>query len=572
MSTVKPLCPYLQGACTFPGATASRLVVKFLRTIAVSAFAVSLFSVHAVSSDFAESLFKAAEKAERAGDTLHAYLLYSRAAAADPHNVAYAAKKTALRGIATLSTTEELGPDPAIPDPDAIDDAADATDAPPDVDADPEDTARDRLDARKALPPPRLVASPEKMDFNLKGDARTIFEKVGAAYDINIVFEADYQPLPALTFRMNEAGYRDALRGLEAVTDSFLVPLGPKVVLVARDTAPKRAQYEPVIVDSIPIPERLSIQDAQELLQAVNATLETRHISLDPAKHAIIIRDKQSKVMAARHILETLSRARPQIEVEVDLLETDKTSSLNYGMNLPNDLSLVNFSNFLHNSVSIPSGVQNILQFGGGATLLGLGITTASAFATVANASSENLLKAQVVALDGQPTSLLIGDHYPIVTNAYIGNTSNTPGQVFTPPPTINYEDLGLVLKITPSIHDDDEVTLEIDAAYKVLGASTAIGIPIISNRKFTGKVRLKDGEWAVIAGLVSSTHSDSLTGYAGLGRIPFLRRLFGQSDIEKDSTEVLLVLKPHIMNLPPWDFPNRTIWMGTDTRPLTVF
>jgi general secretion pathway protein D len=545
--------------------------VKFLRTIAVSAFALALFSIPAASSDFAESLFKAAEKAERAGDTLHAYLLYSRAAAADPNNVAYAAKKTALRGIATLSAREELGDDPALPDPDAMDDDDDA-DAPPAPDADPEDTARDRLDARKALPPPRLIASPDKMDFNLKGDARMIFEKVGAAYDFRIVFEPDYQGLPALTFRMNEAGYLDALRGLEAVADSFVVPLGPKVVLVARDTAPKRAQYEPVIIDSIPIPERLSIQDAQELMQAVNTTLETRHISLDPAKHALIIRDKQSKVMAARHILETLSRARPQIEVEVDFLETDKTSSLNYGMNLPNEFSLVNFSSFLHNSASIPSGISNILQFGGGTTLLGIGITNATAFATIANATSQNLLKAQIVALDGQLASLLVGDHYPIVTNAYIGNTSNTPGQVFTPPPTINYEDLGLVLKITPSIHDGDEVTLDVDAEFKVLGASTAVGIPIISNRKFTGKVRLKDGEWAVIAGLVSTTNSDSLTGFAGIGRIPFLRRLFGQTTIEKDRTDVLLVLKPHLMNLPPWDFPNQTIWMGTDTRPLTVF
>jgi type II secretory pathway component GspD/PulD (secretin) len=241
-------------------------------------------------------------------------------------------------------------------------------------------------------------------------------------------------------------------------------------------------------------------------------------------------------------------------------------------MNLPNELSIVNFSSFLHNSVSIPSGLSNILQFGGGTTLLGVGVTQATAFATIANATSNNLLHANVVALDGQPTSLLVGDHYPIVTNAYIGNTSNTPGQVFTPPPTINYEDLGLVLKITPSIHDGDEVTLDISAEYKVLGASTAVGIPIISNRKFTGKVRLKDGEWAVIAGLVSTTNSDSLTGYAGIGRIPFLRRLFGQTDIEKDRTDVLLVLKPHLMNLPPWDFPNQTIWMGTDTRPLTVF
>jgi general secretion pathway protein D len=547
-------------------------MVKFIRTVAVSAFAIALCCAPARAFDLAESLFKAGEKAERAGDTFHAYLLYARAAAADPHNATYAAKKTALRGIAMLTAREELGPDPAGPDPDGpgssdfvSDDDANGADA----DAD----ARDLRDARQALAVPHLIALPEKKTFDLKGDARSIFEKVAGAYEINVVFDADYQAVAPFTFRMNDADYREALRGLEAASDSFLVPIGPKLALVSRDTTAKRAEHEPVTVVSIPIPERLSAQEATELVQAIQQTMEVRRISLDPSKHHIIIRDRESKVMAAEHILEVLSRARPQVEVEVDLLEVDKTSSLNYGMNLPNDISLVNFSNFLHNTVAFPSGVSNILQFGGGSTLMGIGITSASAFATIAKATTNNLLEAQVVSLDGQPVSLHVGQHYPVASNAYIGNTAGTPAsQVFTPPPTINFEDLGLVLKITPSIHADDEVTLDIDAEFKVLGASTAVGIPIISNRKFVGKVRLKDGEWAVVAGLVSTTDSDTLTGFPGLSRIPFLRRLFGQTDIEKDRTDVLLILKPRLTNLPPWDFPHQTIWVGTDTRPLTVF
>lgn len=545
--------------------------MKFLRTITLSALAVALSSTLALPSDFADGLFRAAEKAEKAGDTLHAYLLYSRAAAADPKNAAYAAKKAALRSVATLSAREELGRDPAT---EAFSDP-DSSDIPDDADAttvDPDANARDLRDSREALPPPRLIASPEKKTFDLKGDARTVFEKVAGAYGINVVFDADYQGPTALTFRMNDATYQEALRGLQAVADSFLVPIGPKVALVARDTTAKRAEHEQVVIAAIPIPERLTIQEAQEMITAVTTTMEVKRISLDPGKHLVFIRDKESKVMAARQIFAILSRARPQVEIEVDFLESDKTSSLNYGMNLPNELSLVNFSNFLHNSVSIPSGFPNILRFGGGATLLGLGITNASAFATVANATTQNLLKAQIVSVDGQPASLLVGDHYPIVTNAYIGNTSGSTGQVFTPPPTINFEDLGLVLKITPTIHSGDEVTLDIDASFKVLGANTPVGIPVISNRKFTGKVRLKDGEWAVITGLVSSTNSDTLSGYPGLSRIPFLGRLLGQTTIEKDSSNVLLVLKPHLTNLPPWDFPHQAIWVGTDTRPLTLY
>ncbi len=513
------------------------------------------------ASDFADSLFKAGEKAERAGDNFHAYLLYARAAALDPANVNYAARKSALRAITALSAREELGPDPAEPD-ETVEPVADAT-------------FLDSLEARRALPPPQLTGSPERHSFDAKGDARMLFERVAAAYGIQVIFEPDYQAPPPFTFRMDDATYQEALRALEAVSNSFLVPVTSTVAMVVRDTPQKRTEREPVMVAAIPIPERLSVMEAQELIQAVQQTMEVRRISADPTRHLVIIRDQVHKVMAARQILESLSRARAQVAVEVEFLEADKTSSLSYGMNLPNQFSIVNFGNFLHNAPSVPSGFSSFLTFGGGATLFGIGITTATTFATLANSTATNLLDAQIVTLDGQAASLHVGNHYPIITNAYIGSTSSTAGsgQVFTPPPTVNYEDLGLVLKVTPSIHADNEVTLDVDAEFKVLGASTSTaGIPIISNRKFTGKVRLKDGEWAVIAGLTGTLDSDVRSGYPGILHIPFLGRLLNQTNAEKDTTNVLVVLKPHLVTLPAWEFPTQTLWVGTDTRPLTIF
>jgi len=535
--------------------------VKSLCTVAF--LLLTLGSTAGGASDFAEGLFKAGQKAEKAGDTLHAYLLYARASALAPTNFDYAARKTALRAIAAMSARETLGPDPA-----SLEDG-DATESAEELSA----NALDSLAARRALPPTQLAASPELKTFDLKGDSRTIFERVGAAYGVNIIFEADFQPSAPFNFRMTGVGYHEALRALETVTSSFLVPISPKVALAVRDTPQKRSEREPVMAAEIQIPERLSPQDAQELMQAVQATLEVRRISADPTKHVFIIRDKVSKVMAAEQMLDTLMHARPQIEIEIEFLETEKTSSLSYGLNLPNEISLVNFSNFMNNAGSLSPNFTTLLKLGGGATVLGLGITNASAFATVAKASSNNLLQAQIVALDGQATSLHVGDHYPIITNQYIGNTSGSVGTVYTPPPTINYEDLGLVLKITPTINGENEVSLDVDAEFKVLGATDPnTGIPVISNRKFAGKVRLNDGEWAVLTGLLGTTDTDSITGYPGTLHIPFLGRLLGQNTVEKDSDQVLLVLKPRLVNLPPWEYSHRAIWIGTDTRPLTVF
>src|ERR1700677_3633095 len=102
-------------------------------------------------SDFAESLYKAGLKAERAGDLLHAYLLYARASTLDPANVTYAEKKTSLRLAATRSMREDLGPDPAASDLAAPTESL---------------SARDMLDT-KFLPPPQLEPSHDRKTFNL---------------------------------------------------------------------------------------------------------------------------------------------------------------------------------------------------------------------------------------------------------------------------------------------------------------------------------------------------------------------------------------------------------------------
>ncbi len=506
-------------------------------------------------SDFAERLYKEGQKAERAGDTLHAYLLYARAAALDPANLNYAARKMALQTIAALSAHQDMEPTVA---------AAAESEA-----VQPEKlTARELLESRETLPSPRLSGSSDRKSFDLKGDSRMIFEKVAEAYGILVVFEADYQSPPPFTFRINDLSFDEAFRVLETVGNSFFVPVNAHLALVVRDTAQKRTERSPTMAVALPIPERMSVQDAQEILTAVQQTLDIRRIVTDPTRHMIFLRDQSSKIEAARQMIYNLSRLRPQIEIDVEFLEVDRNSSVKFGLSLPTQFTFTN----LQGSVTLPTILRTIERLTGAATPLGLAITNSSLTAMMSRGSSNVVLNAQIVSLDGQAATLHVGNRYPIITNTYIGNTSGTTGTVYTPPPTINYEDLGLVLKVTPSMHDGGEVTLDLDTEFKLLGATTSSGIPIIANRKYAGKVRLKEGEWAVVAGLVQDSDSDTQSGFWGLSRVPILGRLFSQNDLEKSSTEVLLVLKPHPMTLGPWDTVARSIWIGTETHPLTFF
>ncbi len=513
--------------------------------------------VHAAGS--AERLYQAGQKAERAGDSLHAYLYYARAAALEPNNERFAASKMALQATGKLIGRELLGPDPA----DESRNTALLEELSPDGVA---------PDARQTVAPPLLNGSPEKKSFDLKGDARTIFEKVAEAYGLQAVLEADYQAPPAFNFRVAEVGFEDALHILEAVSNSFLVPISDRLFLVVRDTVQRRNEMTPDMSVIVPIPGRLSVQEAQEMIAAVQQTMELRHVSVDALRHVVFLRDSVSKVSAARLLFENLARLRPQVVVDVEFRSVERDSSLNYGLNLQNSIPLVDFGSVLHSKPVIPAGFTSFLAFGGGASFLGMGVASASAFANVTRSSADVILTSQIVALDGQAATLHVGDRYPIITAGYFGAPAGAAGQTFAPPPTVTFEDLGVVLKVTPSVHDEGEVTLDVQADFKTLGGSTSNGIPVIGSRTFQGKVRLNHGEWAVIAGLVSATDSDTRNGIAGLSSLPWLGRLLRQNTLAHQSSEVLIVLKPHLVTPAPWDSVPRTIWVGTEAKPVTMF
>src|SRR5262249_45101512 len=140
----------------------------------------------------------------------------------------------------------------------------------------------------------------------------------------------------------------------------------------------------------------------------------------------------------------------------------------------------------------------------------------------------------------------------------------------YTPPPSFNFEDLGLVIKATPRIHGLEEASLEIDAEFKLLTGESLNGIPVVANRKLASKVRLKNDQWAVIAGLMTSSEARTISRLAGLGQIPGLGPLFRQTTKEKDLNDVLILLRPRLITPPPGEIVTHPLWVGSETRPLT--
>ncbi len=122
-------------------------------------------------------------------------------------------------------------------------------------------------------------------------------------------------------------------------------------------------------------------------------------------------------------------------------------------------------------------------------------------------------------------------------------------GSLQTPYPGSEYVDLGVKVKATPTVHEDNEVTLQLEFEIRALSGSSVNGIPIITNRTVSQTVRLKEGEPSLIAGLLDEEETKSLSGIPGLANLPGVGYAFGQRSNTSADNELLIVVTPRRMS-----------------------
>jgi len=545
------------------------------RAIIAALVAVSLFADQDSPNEQAIALARQAARADKAGHASQAYLLYSEAAALQPKNKKYRQKMEAMQYRAALEAKSAPAP---VPDPGAepgtealANISADASAAVlPEGDAFDSMTAREFAATRQLKEPSLLTASAGKKNFDLTGTARSLFDQVAKAYGLDTIYDGDYPQNGAqIRFRVDSVDYREALRDLEAATSSFVAPLSSKLLMVAQDTPQKRNDLEQSMAISISVPQAINVQELTEISQAVKQATNVEKIAWNSEDNEIVIRDRMSRVIPAMALLQQLIAYRPQVMIELEYIELTDSDLVNYGFTVTNNFPAIYLGQILNNVVSYPTGVANLLTFGGGKTLIGLGVASVQALFNQSISSGKSLYRTQLRAEDGQAATFHSGEKYPIVTSTFSGAPTGTGSSLQTAP-SYTFEDLGVVVKATPHVHGTGEVSLALETNFEVLTGSSVNNIPVIGRRQTVSQVRLRDGEWSVVGGILSTTDSKSTTGFWGLAQIPLLGNLFKQVSTDKERSQILIGIRPILLSIPPDQQPTPALRVGTETRPLS--
>jgi general secretion pathway protein D len=512
------------------------------------------------NASVARRLAVRAEKARQEGDTLKAYLLYEAAATRYPANHDYAENRNVLAPVASLLRSTNL---------DKTDISADIKAAELESLAGADPSIRPAgagwQEEGSLASLPHVTARPERHDFDLRGNSETLIQQVTSVYGVHAIADPGMPKTGNYTLQITDADFHAALEALTLVTNTFVFPVSPTVVFFAEDTQAKRDELEPNVLLTVSLPNAMSEKDLIDVANGVRSVLNLRTFGWDSQNHTVLIRDRFTKAHVAKELLESLLVPHAQIALELQFLTLDSDIAYQYGVLPPSSFQVVAPLQKLFNLHTILPTLVNGTEYfalGGGLSTFGIGITSASAFATYSKSIATTSYDTTIVVQDGETASLHVGEKYPIPSSLYAGASQSAPS-IYNPIGTFTEEDLGLELKVTPHLMHGGVVGMDVEADYKALGSLTLDTVPSVAEREFKGSVTLKHDQYAFLAGLDQQSKTRGKQGLAGLTSIPLLSALLSDNNTDKKSNQTLIVVKPVVRSLPVGDAINPQFLVG---------
>jgi Flp pilus assembly secretin CpaC len=478
-----------------------------------------------------------------------------------------------------------------------------------------------RSESIEAAPPIELKPKPGQLSFHLRGSERNIISQVLPAFGIQPTVD-DTVGSQTIRFDVDQVDFAAAERALQLATGTFLVPLDPARVLVAKDTQANRDKFERMAVETVYLPGMATAQ-LTEIANTAKNVFALKTATTDAAQSAMTFRGRSDDLNALNATVKTLLEGRSELQLDVRMYEIDRTKAVNLGVILPNQTTLFNVYSEARNILNSNSSlVQEIISsglaapgdweailailiasgqlsnsiltspfgvFGGGLTMTGVIYQGGSMNMQLNSSDVRALDQMQIRVLDREESTIKAGERYPIETSSYssLGATTslNIPGlsnaglsstlqnlgisasQLEASEslniPQVQYEDIGLTLKVTPNIEGTNRVSMKFNLTLSSLAGSSLNSIPVLNNREYTAITAVGIGESALLVSSLSRQESDAVSGIPGVSELPGFQSTTNKSS-NLDIAELAIVVTPHIVRSVRRDASKKMILLQT--------
>jgi len=400
----------------------------------------------------------------------------------------------------------------------------------------------------------------EPFVLRMAEDSKTVYQAIGKAAGINVLFDPDYIS-KRIQVDLNNVSLLDGLRIVGTLSSTFWRPITQNTIFVAANTRSKRAELDEQAVQTFYLSNAWQQNDLNDVQTALRNVLPNAKVYGVASQNAIVMRATPDELLLAQKLVSDLDKARPEVVVDIGVLEVSKNWERNLGISWPSSAS-VQLQSPTTSTTTCPSGstdctpstsnnnltLNNLAHLNSNDFTVTVGQATANALLTDNN--THILQNPRIRAADQQKATLKIGSRIPIATGSYqtgaatalVSSLVNTQFQ---------YQDVGVNIEITPTVHFDRDITLKVKIEVTAQSGSVTIsGVtePIISQRVAEQTIRLREGEANILGGINERQIQDNWSGIPGLSQIPILRYLFGSHDKIRQEDEIVFLVVPHVV------------------------
>jgi general secretion pathway protein D len=405
--------------------------------------------------------------------------------------------------------------------------------------------------------------SNEPLTLHIQEDAKMVYQAIGKAAGVNVLFDPDFTS-KRIQVDLNNVSLLDALRIVGTISNTFWRPVTENTLFVAANTRARHTELDEQAVQTFYLSNAWQQNDLTDVNTAIRNLMPNVKAFGVPSQNAIVVRGTPDELMLVQKLINDLDKARPEVVVDIAVLEVSKNWEKTLGIAWPSSVGVslqpLSSSTATTGTTTTTGSTASTVN----PTLYQLAHLKATDFAVTVGSATANLLltdtnpkilqNPRIRATDGQKATMKIGSKIPVATGSYGGGGVGT-GALGGISSLVNtqfqYQDVGVNIEMTPTVHFDRDVTLKIKIEVTSHSGDVTISQvtePIISQRTVDQVIRLREGEASILGGIQNKQDTVSSTGIPGLSQIPILKYIFGSKDHTISDDELVFLVVPHVV------------------------